>query len=209
MNSLFAKRSTSNKSREPLNRGERAMREWRARQPAITRQATMRETVARNTLQAAVETTKTLQNAPRATLRFAQFFRAYIRAFAAGFGVFLLVSEISSGHFNPFTMLASHVFAIVAGPFYAVMLAPAIFALYNLTGLLPIRDDARSYALTGGISLIMLTPLVSRISELNQSSLAQLTFGLSFLIAALFAAYRFNGAANTLRALHRAEPVAT
>lgn len=136
-----------------------------------------------------------LHAAPKATMRFLQFVRVYIRGFAAGAGTFLLLSELASGHFNIAAALATHAFMIIAAPFYALMLAPAIFAIYSWTAILPVRQELRIYAMCGGIGALMIVPELMRVISSPVPNTGRLISGSIFLVSALVGAWTFNRAA--------------
>ncbi len=210
----------SNPSQQPLTRGERALAETAARTAAImnahaTRrsaviaQPTAAQTLSANAAAALTQAKDTLHNAPRTALRFFQFLRAYMRAFAAGFGVFLLASELASGHFNVFTALLSHLFAIVAAPFYALMLAPAIYGFYGLTGMLPVRDEHRAYILGTALGAVMLVNIAMKGDLASQSAIRGVLFALAVTAAGVVAAYTFNRSVSRLRGTRQTVPPRT
>lgn len=210
----------SNPSQRPLTRGERALAETAARTAAImnahaTRrsaviaQPTPTQTLSANAAAALTQAKTTLNDAPRTALRFFQFLHAYMRAFAAGFGVFLLASELASGHFNVFTALLSHVFAIIAAPFYALMLAPAIYGFYGLTGMLPVRDEHRAYILGTGLGALMLAGIVMKGDLGSQSAIRGVLFALAVTAAGAVAAYTFNRSVSRLRETTQTVPPRT
>ena len=210
----------SNPSPRPLTRGERALAETAARTAAIMNTRTTRrsaviaqptatQTLSANAAAALTQAKDTLHNAPRTALRFFQFLRAYMRAFAAGFGVFLLASELASGHFNVFTAFLSHVFAIVAAPFYALMLAPAIYGFYGLTGMLPVRDEHRAYILGTGLGAVMLVNTAMKGDLASQSAFRGILFALAVTASGVVAAYTFNRAVSRLRGTTQTVPPRT
>ncbi len=167
------------------------------------------QTFGANAAAALTQAKATLHDAPRTALRFFQFLRAYMRAFAAGFGVFLLGSEMASGHFNVFAALLSHVFAIVAAPFYALMLAPAIYGFYGMTGMLPVRDEHRAYILGTGLGALMLAGIVMKGDLGSQSAIRGVLFALAVTAAGAVAAYTFNRSVSRLRETTRTAPPRT
>ncbi len=210
----------SNPSPRPLTRGERALAETAARTAAIMNTRTTRrsaviaqptaaQTLSANAAAALTQAKDTLHNAPRTALRFFQFLRAYMRAFAAGFGVFLLASELASGHFNVFTALLSHLFAIVAAPFYALMLAPAIYGFYGLTGMLPVRDEHRAYILGTALGAVMLVNIAMKGDLASQSAIRGVLFALAVTAAGVVAAYTFNRSVSRLRGTRQTVPPRT
>lgn len=140
-----------------------------------------------------------LHEAPKATMRFLQFVRAYIRGFAAGAGTFLLLSELASGHFNIAAALGTHAFMIIAAPFYALMLAPAIFGFYSSTAILPIRQEYRIYAMCGVIGMLMIVPELMHVLSSPEPNTGRLVSGSIFLVATMVGAWTFNRAAARLQ----------
>ena len=87
---------------------------------------------ARQAAQVALTSSKTAAKSGLASgLRFMQFLRAYMKAFAAGFGSFLLLTELALGHTNILAMIGMHLFSVVTAPFYALMMTPAVFAMFR------------------------------------------------------------------------------
>ncbi|MBL8881533.1 MAG: hypothetical protein JNL45_00620 [Hyphomicrobium sp.] len=179
------------------------------RRSAVIAQPTAAQTLSANAAAALTQAKDTLHNAPRTALRFFQFLRAYMRAFAAGFGVFLLASELASGHFNVFTALLSHLFAIVAAPFYALMLAPAIYGFYGLTGMLPVRDEHRAYILGTALGAVMLVNIAMKGDLASQSAIRGVLFALAVTAAGVVAAYTFNRSVSRLRGTRQTVPPRT
>lgn len=133
------------------------------------------------------------RKAPTAILRFGKFFRAYVRAFSVGLGVFFILNEVTSGHFNPLAAIATHLGLILAAPLYAILMSPAIYALYLKTALLPIDNAYRAYVvacLPG--ALLLVSPLIQH--NVSTRALPNVLLGsLSFFVAGLVAARTFNG----------------
>lgn len=194
-----------------LTRGQRALQEAAARSQAalgktgprvstVVRQPTASQTLASAAAAKADEIKAGIKNAPRATLRFVQFLRAYMKAFAVGFGAYLLLTELAAGHFNIVQAVLTHLFAIVASPFYALMMAPAIFSLYAATANLPIRDESRAYAMVAGLGVVVLLAFLPSMRHGDASALRGLLYALATIAACAIAARTFNAAVAPLRA---------
>ena len=204
---FLSKPASTRKAYEPLRRGEAVMKEAArrsaqqaanaSRRSAIERSFSPSEKVAVAVTQAWDNRADIASNAVSSSLRFIDFLRAYIGAFAAGFGVYLLLTDLLSGHFNIFAILATHVFAIIAAPLYAMMLAPAIFGLYSSTRILPLREDMRVYVLGALPGAFMLLPMVSRAGVHDLKTFA---FATAVIASGLVAARTFNRTAAKIRA---------
>ena len=135
-----------------------------------------------------------------------QFLRAYTRAIAAGFASFLLLTELATGHFNIFAMLGTHLAAIIAAPFYALIFAPAIFGLYRGLAQTGLEPAQRTYALGAGLGVLM---LVQRIASgrfmLAGDDQADL-FALATIASGLIAARTFNRAVDRMAVAEPADP---
>lgn len=132
-------------------------------------------------------------------LRFMQFLRAYIRAFAAGVGSYLLLSELAAGHFNPLAIIATHLLMFIAAPFYALVLAPTLFAAYRLAAQTQIPAHLRAYipAMLFGV-LLMVQRIGSGQFLLAGNYRADLT-AVAALVAGAIAGYTFNREVAKLR----------
>jgi hypothetical protein len=131
------------------------------------------------------------------SLRFMEFARAYMAAFGAGFATFMLLTALTSGHLNILAMIGEHLFAIIAAPFYALMLAPAIFALYGWTRAVPATEEIRIYllGLMPGALLLLGLAMHPRSADLQMIGMA-----LAAIASGLVAARAFNRSAAKIRA---------
>lgn len=143
---------------------------------------------------------RALREAPDAALRFAQFFKAYLRAISVGLGAYFLLSEIAIGHVNILKSLATHVFSVIAAPFYAVMLAPAIYGIYLQSALLPIAAPLRVYAIGGLVGTLSLVSTLTRGNLFDAGTQKSLVFSLVLLASGLLAARTFNAAVRKIKA---------
>jgi hypothetical protein len=125
-------------------------------------------------------------------LRFMQFLRAYVGAFASGAGSFLLITELASSHFNIFAIIATHLFAIVAAPFYAVMMSPTVFAIYRGLSALGLSSSQRAYSVGMCLGVILLATRLAAGTALVDGNIKADVFALAMLVAGAIAAYTFN-----------------
>lgn len=201
---------TNNRQKSSISAAERAFADGAKRstigsavaprRPAIVRVPDASERLSGSAADMLDGATRKLRAAPKTTMRFLQFVRAYIRGFAAAAGAFLLLSEFASGHFNIVAALGTHLFMIIAAPFFALIIAPAIFTLYDLTAFLPVRHEHRPYALSGGLGLVLVVPTLMRaISTPTASAFSALSSGIIMFVSALFGAWIFSRAAAKLR----------
>ena len=184
----------------------RAIRSPLQRQQSVVNAATATEKIqsaGKAALQASAKLTKT---GIKSSLRFMQFLRAYTRAIAAGFASFLLLTELANGHFNIFAILGSHLVAIIAAPFYALILSPTIFGLYRGLAQTGLEHAQRTYALGAGLGVLM---LVQRIASgrfmLAGDDQADL-FALATIASGLIAARTFNRAVDRMAVAEPADP---
>jgi len=214
MTSVFGKRDdTKRKPYEPLRRGEavlaaaaqrRAAAEanFKPRQSAVQRVPRTGETFAVAAAHTWNDRAAIAGKAVSTSLRFIEFTRAYIAAFAAGFATYLLLTELTSGHFNIFASIGSHLFAILTAPFYALALAPAIFGFYSLARSVPASEETRVYllGLTPGALLLLGLAMERRFADIGMIRMA-----LVAIASGLIAARAFNRSAAKIRA-RRGEP---
>lgn len=207
--SLFAGRPTNSRRDLPAKRGEailqeaarrRAQTAAMPRRSAVQRNLTAAETIASSATDAWNNRNTVIKDVRTSSLRFMQFLRAYFAAFAAGFAAFLALQELASGHINIFAALATHMLAIVAAPFYALMLAPAVFSLYSMTRLIPADERTRVYILGALPGALILLP-----SMTGGHPFKMLVFDVVILISGLIAAHTFNIAADKMRARQAAD----
>ncbi len=210
MTSLFGKRDDAKrKPYEPLRRSEAvltaaAQRRAKAETTSKSRPSTAvqrvpraGETVALAAAEAWNDRAAIAGKAVSSSLRFLEFVRAYMAAFAAGFATYLLLMELSSGHINIFAAIGMHLVAIITAPFYALALSPAIFSLYGLVRAVPAEEETRIYllGLTPG-ALVLLGLAMGR----HRASPEMILMALIFIVSGLVAARTFNRSAAKIRA---------
>jgi hypothetical protein len=207
MATFFGERSdTRRKPYEPLRRGEavladaahrRAEAANASRRSAVQPVPRASEAVALAAVDAWNDRATIASKAVASSLRFIEFVRAYMAAFGVGFATYLLLSALSSGHFNILEMLGAHLFAIVTAPFYALMLAPAVFGLYGWTRVVPASEATRIYllGLMPGALLLLGLAMRPRSADLQMIGMA-----LTAMASGLVAARAFNRSAAKIRA---------
>lgn len=162
--------------------------------------------LAQNALQAAEaargSSEKAAKSAIKSGLRFMQFLRAYMKAFAAGFGSFLLLTELAIGHFNILSMIGMHLFSIVAAPFYALMLAPAIFGMFRGLAATGLQPAHRAYVVGMSIGMLMLVLRIFSGKFILGGEFDADMFAIATTIAGGIAAYTFNRAVENIEVGH-------
>ena len=168
------------------------------RQSPVVRPAAIIETAqlaGKATLETGARITK---SGIKSGLRFMQFLRAYVRAFAAGFGSFLFLSELANGHFNILAILGTHLLSIIAAPFYALILAPTIFGFYRglaIAGLSPAR---RTYALGSALGVLLLLSRIRSGQFLLAGDIKADLFAIATIVSGLIAAWTFTRAVDRM-----------
>ena len=178
----------------------RAIRSPLQRQQSVVNAATATEKIqsaGKAALQASAKLTKT---GIKSSLRFMQFLRAYTRAIAAGFASFLLLTELANGHVNILAMLGTHIFAILAAPFYALMLAPAIFSIYRGLASTGLPPNQRTYALGASFGLLLLAQRMTSGQFLQAGDFKADQFAIATIVSGFIAAYIFNRAVDRIAA---------
>lgn len=133
-------------------------------------------------------------------LRFMQFLRAYMKAFAAGFGSYLLFTDLTGGHFNVFAMIGMHLFAIVAAPFYALAMAPTVFAMYRILSAPGLAAEMRAYAVASVLGIVLLIQRIGSGKFLLAGDFRADGLALGTLLCGVIAGYTFNRAVAQIEA---------
>ncbi len=207
MDSIFGKPpSAGSKPYQPLPRGEAVLADAsrrRAEAVAAPRQSTVQripradEAIVLAAADAWNDRAAITHKAVSSSLRFIEFVRAYMAAFGAGFATYLLLGDLMSRHFNIVAMIAAHLFAIITAPFYALLLAPAIFSLYSWTRAVPASEATRIYLLGLTPGALLLLGLARNVRSTDPQMIGM---ALTVIVSGLVAAHTFNRSAAKIRA---------
>ncbi|MFA5958203.1 hypothetical protein [Hyphomicrobium sp.] len=194
MNSIFGKRPGAGiKPYQPLRRGEAAAA---PRQSTVQRIPRADEAIVLAAADAWNDRAAITHKAVSSSLRFIEFVRAYMAAFGAGFATYLLLGDLMSRHFNIVAMIAAHL-SIITAPFYALLLAPAIFSLYSWTRAVPASEATRIYLLGLMPGALLLLGLARNVRSIDPQMIGM---ALAVIASGLVAAHTFNRSAAKIRA---------